>query len=253
MTASGNVSAPRLKSFIERIEKLREEKKAVGSDERDVFSEAKGVGFDAKAMREVLKRRAMDAGDRDEWDMLVDTYEHALGLRGEAARIVSAGGTYDEAAEATGLSRATVARSVASIKNAENETTKVARQEEEVAAGRDAIPGLGVADRSATSPGGSEHRLPALGRSAVVPLGCNTHPQPDEVSTGDQPAPCESPSGSSGPALCGDQPPPPESLGAVAKPEAERVASPDPDADTLDFPPHLNRLQQRALPPNKEK
>ena len=112
----------RLKGFVERIERLREEKKAIGSDERDVFSEAKGVGFDVKAMREVLKRRAMHWSDRDEWDALVDTYEHALGARGEAARIVRAGGTYEEAAVATDLSRATVARSVASRKNLENDT-----------------------------------------------------------------------------------------------------------------------------------
>lgn len=119
------IAADRLKKFVERIERLREEKKAIGSDERDVFSEAKGVGFDTKAMREVLKRRAMEPSSYAEWSLLVDTYEHALGSRGEAARIVSGGGTYDEAASKTGLSRATVARTVASIKNLKNETEGV--------------------------------------------------------------------------------------------------------------------------------
>lgn len=123
---AGPIAADRLKSYIERIERLREEKKAIGGDERDVFLEAKGVGYDTKAMREVLKRRAMDAAERDDWDNLVDTYEHALGLRGEAVRAVMAGATYEEAADQSGLSRATVARAVASRKNLENDTPESA-------------------------------------------------------------------------------------------------------------------------------
>lgn len=74
------VAADRLKSFIERIEKLEEERKAIGGDIRDVYSEAKGVGYDVKTMRKIVSLRKMDAADRDEQDALLDTYKHALGM-----------------------------------------------------------------------------------------------------------------------------------------------------------------------------
>lgn len=146
-TKAGPIGAERLKSFIERIEKLREEKKAIASDERDVFAEAFGVGYDKKAMREVLKRRQMDGADRDEWDALIDTYEHALGARGVAAREVAAGATYEEAAARANVSRATVARSVASRKNLECETPK--GEEAEASTPGAALP-LGSAESQAT-------------------------------------------------------------------------------------------------------
>jgi len=68
-----------LKGFIERIERLNEEKKDIAGDIRDVFSEAKGNGFDPKIMRIMLKRRAMEAAARAEQDALVATYARALG------------------------------------------------------------------------------------------------------------------------------------------------------------------------------
>lgn len=74
------VAADRLKSFVERIEKLEEEKKAIGADISDVYSEAKGVGFDVKAPRQVLKLRKMDSADRDEQEQLLDVYKRALGM-----------------------------------------------------------------------------------------------------------------------------------------------------------------------------
>lgn len=74
------VAADRLKSFVERIEKLEEEKKAIGADIRDVYSEAKGTGFDVKILRQVIKLRKMDSADRDEQDQLLDVYKHALGM-----------------------------------------------------------------------------------------------------------------------------------------------------------------------------
>jgi uncharacterized protein (UPF0335 family) len=60
-TKAGPISADRLKSFVERIEKLEEERKAIGGDIRDVYSEAKGVGYDVKTMRKIVSLRSMDA------------------------------------------------------------------------------------------------------------------------------------------------------------------------------------------------
>ena len=79
-TKAGPISADRLKSFIERVEKLEEERKAISDDVRDVYSEAKGVGYDVKTMRKIVSLRKMDAADRAEQDTLLDTYMHALGM-----------------------------------------------------------------------------------------------------------------------------------------------------------------------------
>jgi uncharacterized protein (UPF0335 family) len=69
-----------LKAFVERIEKLEEEKKAISDDIRDVYGEAKANGFDAKALRSVVKLRKMDADERKEQDAILETYLHALGM-----------------------------------------------------------------------------------------------------------------------------------------------------------------------------
>ncbi len=74
------IAADRLKSFVERIEKLEEEKKAIGADIRDVYSEAKGVGFDVKTMRQVVRLRKMDSAEREEQESLLDVYKQALGM-----------------------------------------------------------------------------------------------------------------------------------------------------------------------------
>ena len=79
-TKGGPVNAERLKSFIERVEKLLEERAAIGGDIRDVFAEAKGVGYDVKTMRSLVRLRTMDAADRAEQEALLDTYAHALGI-----------------------------------------------------------------------------------------------------------------------------------------------------------------------------
>jgi uncharacterized protein (UPF0335 family) len=75
---SGNSGAV-LKGFIERVERLEAEKKDIASDVREVYSEAKGNGFDPKIMRILIKRRAMDRAAREEQDALVATYARALG------------------------------------------------------------------------------------------------------------------------------------------------------------------------------
>jgi uncharacterized protein (UPF0335 family) len=69
-----------LKSFIERIERLEEEKKAIASDIRDVFAEAKGTGFDVKALRSIIKLRKQDENERREHEAILATYMHALGM-----------------------------------------------------------------------------------------------------------------------------------------------------------------------------
>lgn len=70
----------RLRLLIERIERLTEEKKGIADDIRDVFAEAKAVGYDTKAIRQVVKLRAMKPDDRAEMQMVLDAYMTALGL-----------------------------------------------------------------------------------------------------------------------------------------------------------------------------
>lgn len=76
----GGIAADRLRSLIERIEHLEEEKAAIASDIRDIFAEAKSAGFDVKIMRAVLKLRKMNAADRDEQEFLLETYRKALDI-----------------------------------------------------------------------------------------------------------------------------------------------------------------------------
>ena len=72
------IAADRLRSFIERIERLEEERAAIGADIREVYSEAKGAGFDAKTMRQVIKLRKLEPTDRQEQEALLDLYVRAL-------------------------------------------------------------------------------------------------------------------------------------------------------------------------------
>jgi uncharacterized protein (UPF0335 family) len=69
-----------LKAFIERVERLEEEKKAISDDIRDVYAEAKGNGYDVKALRTVVRLRKQDKNERAEQEALVETYLHALGM-----------------------------------------------------------------------------------------------------------------------------------------------------------------------------
>ena len=77
----GGVAGDRLKSFIERIERLEEEKVAIGADVREIYAEAKAVGFDTKVMRQVVKLRKMDRQDREEQEQLLDLYLAAIGMQ----------------------------------------------------------------------------------------------------------------------------------------------------------------------------
>jgi uncharacterized protein (UPF0335 family) len=69
-----------LKAFIERIERLEEEKKAIADDVRDVYAEAKGSGFDVKALRAIVRLRKQDVDERKEHEAIMETYMHALGM-----------------------------------------------------------------------------------------------------------------------------------------------------------------------------
>lgn len=79
-TEIGGLAVDRLRSLIERIERLEEEQKALSSDIRDIFAEAKSAGFDVKIMRTIIKLRKMNAADRDEQETLLETYRRALDL-----------------------------------------------------------------------------------------------------------------------------------------------------------------------------
>lgn len=76
----GGMAVDQLRSIIERVERLEEEKAGIGADIRDVFAEAKGNGFDVKAIRAIIKMRKQDAAEREEAETVLDTYLHALGM-----------------------------------------------------------------------------------------------------------------------------------------------------------------------------
>ena len=79
-SSTGGVAAAKLKSFVERIERIETEKSELAADVREVYAEAKGNGFDTKIMRQVIKLRKMEPADRNEQDALLDLYRKALEL-----------------------------------------------------------------------------------------------------------------------------------------------------------------------------
>ncbi len=78
-----SVAKDRLRSFVERIERLEEEKKNIADDIREVYAEAKGEGFDAKILRQVVRIRKIDQSERLEQEAILDLYMHALGMKSE--------------------------------------------------------------------------------------------------------------------------------------------------------------------------
>jgi len=80
MAATPNFAKAKLKSFVERIEKLEEEKKTISEDIREVYAEAKGDGFDVKALRAVIRMYRQDSDQRKEYEALIDLYRDALGM-----------------------------------------------------------------------------------------------------------------------------------------------------------------------------
>ena len=77
---STGIAADQLRSYIERIERLEEEKRGLAADIRDVYAEAKGNGFEPKVMRRVVALRRMESADRQELDALLDLYRNAVGV-----------------------------------------------------------------------------------------------------------------------------------------------------------------------------
>jgi len=75
-----SVAAAQLKSIVERIERLEEEKAGISSDIRDVYAEAKGTGYDVKALRTIVRLRKQDPDERAEQETILDTYKSALGM-----------------------------------------------------------------------------------------------------------------------------------------------------------------------------
>jgi uncharacterized protein (UPF0335 family) len=75
-----NVAADQLRLYLERIERLEEEKRGISEDIKDVYSEAKSSGFDVKVMRQIVKLRRMETHVRQEWEAVLETYKDALGL-----------------------------------------------------------------------------------------------------------------------------------------------------------------------------
>ena len=80
MSDVNGIAADRLRAFVERIERLEEERTALGADIREVYSEAKSVGFDTKILRQVVRLRKMDTADRQEQEELLTIYKEALGI-----------------------------------------------------------------------------------------------------------------------------------------------------------------------------
>lgn len=82
MTEAGHnsINSPHLRAFIERIERLEEEKRATAEDIKDVYAEAKGTGFDAKIMRKIVSLRRQDSHKRKEEEKILDLYLSALGM-----------------------------------------------------------------------------------------------------------------------------------------------------------------------------
>lgn len=74
------ITNEQLRLFIERVERMEEEKQGIADDIRDVYAEAKSQGYDPKIMRQIVRLRKMETHDRQEMEMLLDTYKSALGL-----------------------------------------------------------------------------------------------------------------------------------------------------------------------------
>lgn len=78
-TNVGGIAAERLRSLVERIERLEEERRALGGDIKDIYSEAKSAGFDVKVMRQLIRQRRQEPAEVEEQESLLDLYRRALG------------------------------------------------------------------------------------------------------------------------------------------------------------------------------
>ena len=79
-TKVGGIAVDRLRSLIERVERLEEERKALGNDIKDIFGEAKSAGFDVKVLRTIIRLRKQEPAEIEEQETLLDVYRRALGM-----------------------------------------------------------------------------------------------------------------------------------------------------------------------------
>lgn len=79
----GGIAADQLRSIVERVERLEEEKSGIAADIREIFAEAKGNGYDVKALRKIIALRKLEVSERHEQEMILDTYKVALGMQME--------------------------------------------------------------------------------------------------------------------------------------------------------------------------
>ena len=80
MARPGGIAADQLRSLVERIERLEEDRRTIAEDIREVYAQGKAAGFDVRTMRRVVRLRRLDKGERDEQEALLDLYKHALGM-----------------------------------------------------------------------------------------------------------------------------------------------------------------------------
>ena len=80
MSEIGGIQAEQLASYVERIERLEEEKANLAADIKEVYAQAKGMGYDTKIMRKIVSLRKMEEQEREEQETLIDVYKHALGM-----------------------------------------------------------------------------------------------------------------------------------------------------------------------------
>ena len=111
------MSDARLKSYVDRIERLREERKGLLDDERDIFTEVKSAGFDTKALRRVLQRRAEDPAKLSELDAMIEVYEAALAGKNRTVEAIRGGASIRAAAKAGGVSVGTAAALAKGVQN----------------------------------------------------------------------------------------------------------------------------------------
>lgn len=224
------ISAPRLKSFVERVEKLDEERRSIGADIRDVLAEAKGVGYDVKTIRWLVQERRIDAAERSERDTLRDTYAHALGMAVELVQVE--GLSLREAGRITGVSKSSIHRAL---------SAKAASQE-----GQQADPATGeITDTPREGEAEQQSNGPAVAASPTCGIessgGVEGHAsQTAEVSPGiaTPAAACERQRGS-------------QDQGSGATPSLSAAGvEPGPldtqPEDTLEIPAHLKRTRAAA-------
>ncbi len=122
------IDAGRLRAFLDCMHLEADQRDKHSAQIREIVKAAKDAGYDPKAVRKVFVRERMDDAERSKQDDLLESYEGALGPKGAALRAIAQGATLDEAAAATGLGRATVARARAVSRKGSNDTAEVSRE-----------------------------------------------------------------------------------------------------------------------------